>query len=106
MRIPNPQLLTAEYDAWNRLVTIKDGAAKIREHVYDARGYRIRRDTYTSGTLTEAWHDYYTPGWQCVEERVGTSTTLERQFVFRVETTGCYTACKTSGFMFCDSSEE
>ena len=80
--IPNPQLLTAEYDAWNRLVVIKNGTTKVSEHVYDARGYRIRKDTYTSGTLTEARHYYYTPGWQCVEERVGTSTTAERQFVW------------------------
>ncbi len=80
--IPNPQSLTAEYDAWNRLVSIKNGTTKISEHVYDARGYRIRKDTYTSGTLTEARHYYYTPGWQCVEERTGTLTTAERQFVW------------------------
>ena len=54
--IPNPQSLTAEYDAWNRLVSIKDGATTVSQHVYDARGYRIRKDTYTSGTLTEARH--------------------------------------------------
>ena len=51
-------------------------------HVYDARGYRIRKDTYTSGTLTEARHYYYTPGWQCVEERIDAGTTAERQFVW------------------------
>ena len=80
--IPNPQSLTVEYDAWNRLVTIKNGTTMVSQHVYDARGYRIRKDTYTSGTLTETRHYYYTPGWQCVEERVGTSTTAERQFVW------------------------
>ncbi len=85
--IPNPQSLSAEYDAWNRLVSIKNGTTKISEHVYDARGYRIRKDTYTSGTLTETRHYYYTPGWQCVEERVGTTTTLERQLVFLVAAT-------------------
>ena len=69
--IPNPQSLTAEYDAWNRLVMIKDGTTTVSQYVYDARGYRIRKDTYTSGTLTEARHYYYTPGWQYVEERVG-----------------------------------
>jgi len=46
-----------------------------------------RNDTYTSGTLTEARHYYYTPGWQCVEEHVGTTTTLERQLVFLVAAT-------------------
>ena len=77
-----PQQLSASYDAWNRLVLISSGTQKVSEHVYDARGYRIRKDTYTSGTLTEARHYYYTPGWQCVEERVGTTTTAERQFVW------------------------
>ena len=80
--IPNPQLLTAQYDAWNRLVSISDGANTVSQHVYDARGFRIRKDTYTSGTLTETRHYYYTPGWQCVEERTGTLTTVERQFVW------------------------
>jgi len=77
-----PQQLSASYDAWNRLVLISNGTQKISENVYDARGYRIRKDTYTSGTLTEARHYYYTPGWQCVEERVGSVTTAERQFVW------------------------
>lgn len=60
---------------------ITNGTQKVSELVYDARGYRIRKDTYTSGTLTEARHYYYTPGWQCVEERIGASTNAERQFV-------------------------
>ena len=77
-----PQALSARYDAWNRLVLISSGTQKVSEHVYDAGGYRIRKDMYTSGTLTEARHYYYTPGWQCVEERVGTATTAERQFVW------------------------
>jgi RHS repeat-associated protein len=77
-----PQALSAQYDAWNRLVLITNGTQKVMENVYDARSYRIRKDTYTSGTLTEARHYYYTPGWQCVEERVDASTTAERQFVW------------------------
>jgi hypothetical protein len=58
---------------------------RIRALTYPARlstSLNLPKDTYTSGTLTKARHDYYTPGWQCVEERVGTSTTLERQFVW------------------------
>ena len=78
----NPQLLSVKYDAWNRLVSITESGQTVSTHDYDARGYRIRKDTYTSGTLTEARHYYYTPGWQCVEERVGTSTTLERQYIW------------------------
>ncbi len=77
-----PQELSARYDAWNRLVLITNGTQKVSEHVYDARGYRIRKDAYASGTLTEARHYYYTPGWQCVEERVDAGTTAERQFIW------------------------
>ncbi|MEJ7592879.1 MAG: hypothetical protein WKF77_15125 [Planctomycetaceae bacterium] len=61
---------------------IMNGTQAICENVYDARGYRIRKDTYTSGTLSESRHYYYRPGWQCVEERIGSSTTAERQFVW------------------------
>ena len=75
------QQLSARYDVWNRLVLITNGKQKISEHVYDARGYRIRKDSSTSGTLTKARHCYYTPGWQCVEECIGASTTAERQLV-------------------------
>ena len=77
-----PTQLSARYDAWNRLVEIRNGATPLVENVYDARGYHIRMDTWTSGTLSESRHYYYTPGWQCVEERIGTTTTAERQFVW------------------------
>jgi len=84
-----PQLLSASYDAWNRLVRLGEPPASaggdettVHENVYDARGYRIRKDTYTSGTLSESRHYYYTPGWQCLEERTGTTTTAERQFIW------------------------
>ena len=70
------------YDAWNRLVRLHVGDTTLAEYAYDARGYRIRKDSYTDGTLTEARHFYYTPGWQVVEERVGTSTSANRQFVW------------------------
>ncbi|HQX48525.1 MAG TPA: hypothetical protein PLY87_01745 [Planctomycetaceae bacterium] len=66
-----PQQLSASCDAWNRLVRLGEPPASAggeettdHENVYDARGYRIRKDTYTSGTLSESRHYYYTPGWQ------------------------------------------
>ena len=74
--------MSARYRAWDRFVLITDEVATISEHVHDARGYRIRKDSYTSGTLSEARHYYYTPGWQVVEERVGSSTAANRQFVW------------------------
>jgi RHS repeat-associated protein len=70
------------YDAWNRLVRLHVGDTTLAEYAYDARGYRIRKDSYTDGTLNEARHYYYTPGWQVVEERVGTSNSADRQFVW------------------------
>ena len=70
------------YDAWNRLVRLHVGDTTLAEYTYDARGYRIRKDSYTEGTLTEARHYYYTPGWQVIEERIGSSTAANRQFVW------------------------
>jgi RHS repeat-associated protein len=70
------------YDAWNRLVRLHVGDTTLAEYAYDARGYRIRKDRYTDGTLSEERHYYYTPGWQVVEERVDTSTSADRQFVW------------------------
>ena len=75
-------ILSARYDAWNRLVSIRNGNDLVVENVYDARGYRIRKDSYVSGELDEERHYYYTPGWQVVEERVGGATTADRQYVW------------------------
>jgi RHS repeat-associated protein len=78
---------TAQYDAWNRLVKLTDTATGnvVQENAYDGRGFRTIRKTYTSGSLTETRHLYYTESWQCVEERLGTSpstATPDRQFVW------------------------
>ena len=77
-----PQQITAQYDAWNRLVKVTTTPLNFVEHVYDGRGFRIGRRTTVSNTVTEDRHYYYTPGWQCLEERVGSVTTAERQFVW------------------------
>ncbi len=75
--IPNPtQTTNGTYDAWNRLISVSDASTSITND-YDARGFRIKR---TSGGVVR--HYYYTPGWQCVEERTGTLTSPERQFVW------------------------
>jgi RHS repeat-associated protein len=68
---------TLIYDAWNRLVEVKEGSATIGEYAYDGQH---RRTTKVAGTTTR--HYYYTPIWQIVEERTGTSTSAERQFVW------------------------
>jgi RHS repeat-associated protein len=75
--IPNPTISsTATYDAWNRLISVTDASTSITND-YDARGFRI---TETTGGVVRRYH--YTPGWQCVEERTGSLTTPERQFVW------------------------
>jgi RHS repeat-associated protein len=64
--------LTFVYDAWNRLVTAKNGATTVASYAYDALGRRVI-ETY-SGTSTTN-HVYYSPQWQVIEERQnGTGT--------------------------------
>ncbi|MBY0371054.1 hypothetical protein K2X33_10230, partial [bacterium] len=54
------------YDAWQRVVTVKNaGGATIQSFTYDALGRRI---TENSGTATDL---YYNDRWQVIEERVG-----------------------------------
>jgi RHS repeat-associated protein len=86
--VPQPADPTASYaaafDAWNRLVKIEDGEDTVSEYAYDGTRRRIIQKSYTSGSLSEARHLYYTQPsqWQVLEERVGTSTDAERQFVW------------------------
>ncbi len=54
----------------------------LQEHEYDGRGYRIVKKTYPGGTLNETRHYYYNNSWQDLEERLGTSTTPDRQFIW------------------------
>ncbi|MEI8383979.1 MAG: RHS repeat-associated core domain-containing protein [Planctomycetota bacterium] len=75
------------YDAWNRLVklNIPGTSETVQEHQYDARNFRTVRKNYSSGTLSETRHFYYTPGWQVLEERLGTtpdSAAPDRHFVW------------------------
>lgn len=85
--VPQPadptQSYTATYDAWNRPVKLVDDSTgnTVQENVYDGRRFRTVRNGYSGGTLSETRHFYYTYGWQDVEERVGTSTNPDRQFV-------------------------
>ena len=65
------------YDAWNRLVKVKSGSSNVAIYGYDGLS---RRTIKTSGGTTR--HYYYTQQWQIIEERVGTSTSPDRQFVW------------------------
>ena len=68
---------TQTYDSWNRLVKVMDGASTVATYAYDGQ---TRRTTKTSGGTTR--HYYYTQEWQILEERVGASTSADRQFVW------------------------
>jgi RHS repeat-associated protein len=55
------------YDAWNRLVAVKDaGGATLKSYAYDGLHRRIRETA--SGTSTDF---YYSDAWQVLEERIG-----------------------------------
>lgn len=59
-----------KWDAWNRLVEVKDNSTIIEQAEYDGLGRRIVRSVYFSGSLGYYHHYYYNDQWQVVEERV------------------------------------
>lgn len=75
---------TGVYDAWNRLTAVKDGGDFMAEYAYDGAKRRTIQKSYSSGVLSETKHLFYTEPehWQVVEERIGSSTDAERQFVW------------------------
>jgi RHS repeat-associated protein len=81
-KVPKPDNWGAgydlKYDAWNRLVEVKNsGGSTVATYGYDGLNRRI---TKTVGSNTR--HYYYTDQWQIIEERVNTSTSPDRQFVW------------------------
>ena len=72
------------YDAWNRMVKVKDGPDNVSESQYDAAHRRIISRPYTGGVLDEIQHLYYTEPtrWQVIEERIDTSTNPHEQHVY------------------------
>ena len=69
--------LTATYDAWNRLVKLADASGTVAEYQYDGLG---RRTEKTVGGTTR--HAYFSDQWQVLEERVGSSTSADQQFLW------------------------
>jgi RHS repeat-associated protein len=69
---------TYTYDAWNRLVQVKNsGNTVIASYAYDAMGRRIQ-ETH-SGTVNDL---YYSAAWQVLEERTGGVSTATIQYVW------------------------
>ncbi|MBL8797111.1 MAG: hypothetical protein JNM56_24635 [Planctomycetia bacterium] len=57
---------TLIWDAWNRLVELKDGSTTLLRNTYDAQGWRV-----TADDGTEVREFFYSAGWQVLEEQVG-----------------------------------
>ena len=68
---------TMTYDAWQRLVKVKSGSTTVAIYAYDGQNRRV---TKTTGTTLR--HYYYSSQWQILEERLNTTTTADRQFVW------------------------
>jgi len=68
---------TMTYDAWQRLVKVKSGSTTTAIYAYDGHN---RRTTKVTGSTTR--HYYYSSQWQILEERLNTTTTSDRQFVW------------------------
>ncbi len=61
------------YDAWNRLVTVKNsGGTTIASYKYDALGHRIQQTV--SSTTTDV---YFSAAWQLLEEQVSGTTKVQ-----------------------------
>jgi hypothetical protein len=66
---------TATYDAWNRMMTVS--ATGSPTYAYDGRGRRI-----TSTVSSTTRHFYFSSSWQDIEERLGSSTSMDNQNVW------------------------
>ncbi len=82
-KVPKPGSWAAAYDltydAWNRLVEVKDGSTTVAEYGYDGINRRV-----TKKIGSDTRHFYYTDKWQIIEERINTSTDAERQFLWGI----------------------
>jgi RHS repeat-associated protein len=69
------------WDAWNRLVKVMQGTTTVGKYAYDGLTRRVWKET-SEGVSTVKRHGYFTKQWQLIEERTGTSATVDRQFVW------------------------
>ncbi|MCA9232782.1 MAG: RHS repeat-associated core domain-containing protein, partial [Planctomycetales bacterium] len=77
--IPQPQDPSDDYklvyDAWNRVVQVKDGFLKVQVNQYDGLNRRIERDESNRGGNKR--HFYYSRQWQVLEERIRVGRTID-----------------------------
>jgi RHS repeat-associated protein len=74
---------TLTWDAWNRLTAIVEGSTSIGAYQYDGLTRRTRKVSAPGGTATTR-HYYYSDQWQILEERLGSATTADRQFIWGI----------------------
>ena len=71
-KLPKPDnwsaAFTCTYDAWNRLVLVKDGSTTIATYGYNGLNHRVKKIV---GSETRLF--YFNQEWQCLEERVGST---------------------------------
>ncbi|MFL5246024.1 MAG: RHS repeat-associated core domain-containing protein [Gemmataceae bacterium] len=67
---------TLVYDAWNRLVAVKNGGTTLASYKFDGTGRRI---VETAGANTR---DLYFDGWNVLEERLNSASTADMQYVW------------------------
>jgi len=70
---------TTTYDAWNRMATVSDSSGTVATYQYDGKGRRT-----VKATSTETRRFYFTSSWQDIEERTGTSTSADLQYVWGI----------------------
>ena len=66
---------TLVYDAWNRLVQVKDGATVVATYGYNGLNHRVKKVVGS-----EAREFYYNSQWQCLEEYVG--STCNKRYIW------------------------
>ena len=74
--------LTCKWDAWNRLVEVKEGATVVGRYEYDGLGRRAKSHVDSQSPANpngiDAYvHCFYNQGWQDVESRVSGSENTE-----------------------------
>jgi RHS repeat-associated protein len=89
--MPQPNVPGSQYtgifDAWQRLVKLVDPSTGnvVQVNQYDGRNFRVVRETYSSGTLSETRQFYHSTSWRVLEERVGAApntAVLDRQYTW------------------------
>ncbi|MBC8875907.1 MAG: RHS repeat-associated core domain-containing protein, partial [Planctomycetes bacterium] len=79
--VPRPDDLangyTCTFDAWNRLVKVEAGISTVATYAYDGLHRRV-----TKTIDSTVRHFYYTSRWQAIEERLDSSTSPDRHFIW------------------------